>query len=110
MAPRGIGVTVGLQCTFHPFIGFPSYKTICHLPLAERVARMRDPAFRAQLLTEQSEPMAGDGTPVPPIADALLAAVDFVASKTFLLGDHCDYEQTGETSVLQMAPAQTVPG
>ncbi|MDZ7781999.1 MAG: amidohydrolase family protein [Halioglobus sp.] len=103
VAPRGIGVTVGLQCTFHPFIGFPSYKRISHLPLAERVARMRDPAFKAQLLTESSEPMAGDGTPVPPIADALLAAIDFVAGKTFRLGDNPDYEQTAETSVLQMA-------
>lgn len=102
-APRGIGVTVGLQCTFHPFIGFPSYKAICHLPLPERVVRMRDPAFKARLLTEQSEPVAGDGTPVPPIADALLAAVDFVASKTFRLGENPDYEQTEETSVLQMA-------
>ena len=102
-APRGIGVTVGLQCTFHPFIGFPSYKTIYDLPLAERVARMRDPAFKAQLLTETSEPLAGDGTSVPPIADALLAAVDFVAGKTFRLGDNPDYEQSAETSVLQMA-------
>lgn len=108
-APRGIGVTVGLQCTFHPFIGFPSYKAICHLPLAERVARMRDPDFKARLLQETSEPVAGDGTPVPPIADALLAAVDFVASKTFRLGENPDYEQTGETSVLQMARDRGVP-
>ncbi|MBN7795091.1 N-acyl-D-amino-acid deacylase family protein [Parahaliea mediterranea] len=108
-APRGIGVTVGLQCTFHPFIGFPSYKRICHLPLAERVQHMRDPAFKAQLLGEKSEPVAGDGTPVPPIADALLAAVDFVASKTFRLGENPDYEQTEETSVLQMAKDRGVP-
>ena len=108
-APRGIGVTVGLQCTFHPFIGFPSYKKICHLSLVEQVAAMRDPAFKAQLLTEKSEPLAGDGTPVPPIADALLAAVDFVASKTFKLGDNPDYEQTGETSVLKMAEEKGIP-
>ena len=109
VAPRGIGVTVGLQCTFHPFIGFPSYKKICQLPLAERVSAMREPEFKAQLLTEESEPLAGDGTPVPPIADALLAAVDFVASKTFLLGETPEYEQTGETSVLQMAKDKGVP-
>lgn len=108
-APRGIGVTVGLQCTFHPFIGFPSYKKICHLSLEEQVAAMRDPAFKAQLLTEKSEPLAGDGTPVPPIADALLAAVDFVAGKTFRLGDNPDYEQTAETSVLQMAADKGIP-
>jgi N-acyl-D-aspartate/D-glutamate deacylase len=109
VAPRGIGVTVGLQCTFHPFIGFPSYKKICHLSLAERVSAMREPAFKAQLLTEESEKMAGDGTPVPPIADALLQAVDFVAAKTFLLGDEVSYEQTEETSVLRMAQDKGIP-
>lgn len=109
VAPRGIGVTVGLQCTFHPFIGFPSYKKISHLPLSERVQAMREPSFKAQLLTEESEKMAGDGTPVPPIADALLAAVDFVAGKTFRLGDCPEYEQTAETSVLQMAQNAGVP-
>jgi hypothetical protein len=81
-APRGIGVITGLQCTFHPFIGFPSYKAICDLPLAERVARMRDPDFKAQCLSEKSEKLAGDGTPVPPIVDALMAAIDYVAGKT----------------------------
>ncbi|MEH6518470.1 MAG: amidohydrolase family protein [Halioglobus sp.] len=108
-APRAIGVTVGLQCTFHPFMGFPSYKAISQLSFEERVARMKEPAFKAQLLTEESEPLAGDGTPVPPIADALLAALDFVASKTFLLGDNPDYEQPAENSVLQMAQDKGVP-
>jgi N-acyl-D-aspartate/D-glutamate deacylase len=107
-APRGIGVVTGLQCTFHPFIGFPSYKAISHLPLAERVERMRDPAFRERLLAEESEPLAGDGTPVPPIVDALMAAIDYVAGKTFLLGENPDYEQTAERSVLHMAEARGV--
>lgn len=107
-APRGIGVITGLQCTFHPFIGFPSYKAICDLPLAERVARMQDPGFKKQLLSEESEKLAGDGTPVPPIVDALMAAIDYVASKTFLLGDIPEYEQTAETSVLHMAQERGV--
>lgn len=107
-APRGIGVITGLQCTFHPFIGFPSYKAICELPLAERVARMREPAFKAQILSEESEKLAGDGTPVPPIVDALMAAIDYVASKTFLLGENPEYEQGAETSVLHMAEERGV--
>lgn len=108
VAPRGIGVTVGLQCTFHPFIGFPSYKAISQLPLAERVEKMRDPTFKAQLLSEKSEKLAGDGTSVPPIVDALLAALDYVASKTFRLGENPEYEQTAETSALSMAQAKGV--
>jgi N-acyl-D-aspartate/D-glutamate deacylase len=107
-APRGIGVITGLQCTFHPFIGFPSYKAISPLPLAERVQKMRDPAFKAQLLSEKSEKLAGDGTPVPPIVDALMAAIDYVASKTFLLGENPEYEQSAETSVLQMAQSRGI--
>ncbi|MEO0436483.1 MAG: amidohydrolase family protein [Pseudomonadota bacterium] len=102
-APRGIGVITGLQCTFHPFIGFPSYKAISHLAVHERVARMIDPDFKKKLLSEESEKLAGDGTPVPPIVDALMAAIDYVASKTFLLGDNPEYEQSAETSVLRMA-------
>lgn len=108
-APRGIGIMLGLQCTFHPFIGFPSYKAISHLSLEERVAHMRNPEFKAKILTEKMDRLAGDGTPVPPIADTLLAAMDFVASKTFLLGDSPEYEQTSETSVLMMAKQRGVP-
>ncbi|WOJ96577.1 amidohydrolase family protein [Congregibacter brevis] len=107
-APRGIGVITGLQCTFHPFIGFPSYKAICDLPLEERVAKMKEEAFKAQILTEESETLAGDGTPVPPIVDALMAAIDYVASKTFLLGENPEYEQSAETSVLHMAQEKGV--
>ncbi|WP_374763597.1 N-acyl-D-amino-acid deacylase family protein [Yunchengibacter salinarum] len=102
-APRGIGVILGLQCTFHPFIGFPSYKAIAHLPLAERVAAMKDPAFKKRLLLETSEKMAGDGSAIPPLADKLLATIDFVSCKLFKLGDPPDYEQSVDNSVYKMA-------
>lgn len=108
VAPRGIGVILGLQCTFHPFIGFPSYKKISHLPLGERVALMRDPAFKAQLLSEKTEKLAGDGTPIPPIADMLLAQIDFISCKMFRLGENPDYEQPVEQSVYKAAQADGV--
>jgi N-acyl-D-amino-acid deacylase len=50
--PRGVGVMLGLDLSFHPFRYNPSYLAIAHLPLAERVAAMRDPAMRARLLAE----------------------------------------------------------
>jgi len=37
----------------HPWKFMPSYQAIADLPFAERYARLRDPAFRAQLLSEQ---------------------------------------------------------
>jgi len=50
--PRAVGVLLGLSGSQNPFSGTPTYKTIADLPVAERVARMRDPAIRAQILSE----------------------------------------------------------
>jgi N-acyl-D-aspartate/D-glutamate deacylase len=55
VAPRPVGMFFGLDLSLHAFSSHPSYKPIAHLPLAERVETMRDPAFRAQLLSEQPE-------------------------------------------------------
>lgn len=103
VAPRGIGVILGLQCTFHPFIGFPSYKAISHLSLEERVAAMREPAFKERLLAETPDKVAGDGTAIPPIADILLQQIDFISCKMFTLGENPDYEQSVEASVYKIA-------
>src|SRR3712207_6149892 len=48
--PRPIGILLGLQGSQNPFSGTPSFKAIAHLPLAEKVAAMRDPAMRARML------------------------------------------------------------
>jgi N-acyl-D-amino-acid deacylase len=53
--PRLIGMLFGLELSFHPFRFHPSFKAIEHLSLSEKVERLRDPAFRAQLLSEQPE-------------------------------------------------------
>ena len=49
---RSIGFMFGLDLSYHPFSLNPSYKAIEKLPLAEKLARMRDPEFRKQLLSE----------------------------------------------------------
>lgn len=99
VAARGIGVLLGLEATFHPFMGFPSYKQISRLPLAERVAAMRDPAFRERILSERSEPVSGDGSSIPPLADVLLANLQMVAMRLFRLGDDFDYEPPLQASL-----------
>lgn len=91
-APRGIGVIVGPDASFHPFMGFPGYKEVAHLPLAERAAALRDPARRARILGEQSERLAGDGTPIPPLVDILLAQIERISARMFPLGERPDYE------------------
>ncbi len=50
--PRPVGILLGLQGTQNPFSGCPSYKKIAHLPVPERVAAMRDPELRRQILSE----------------------------------------------------------
>ena len=108
VAARPIGVLLGLEATFHPFMGFPSYKQIATRPRSERVAHLRDPAVKARILTETSEPMAGDGSPIPPLADHLLAHLDFVSTRLFELGDHPDYEPPPEASLFAKAKARGV--
>lgn len=53
--PRPIGMLFGLELSFHPFRFHPSFKAIEHLPLADKVAMLRDPAFRARLLSDKPE-------------------------------------------------------
>jgi N-acyl-D-aspartate/D-glutamate deacylase len=55
VAPRAIGVILGLQCTLHPFMVNPEWKAISHLPPAEQARRMSDPAVRAQILARQTD-------------------------------------------------------
>jgi N-acyl-D-aspartate/D-glutamate deacylase len=52
VAPRAIGVLLGLAGSQNPFSGCPTYKAIAHLPVAERARRMADPAIRAKILSE----------------------------------------------------------
>lgn len=99
VAARGIGVLLGLTATFHPFVGFPSYKRIAHLPLDQRVALLSDPEYKKRLLTEKSEPLAGDGSAVPPLADRLLENIDFVAMRLFRIGQTPNYEPRVEDSL-----------
>jgi len=109
VAARAIGVLLGLDATFHPFMGFPSYKAIHHLPLAERVAAMRGPGFRERLLGETHEKLAGDGSPIPPLADLLLAQIDQIAMRMFILGSQPDYEPDLATSIGARARATSQP-
>ena len=84
-APRGIGVVSGLDAATHIFMGFPGYKEVAHLPLAERAAALREPARRARILAEKSERRSGEGSSVPPLVDLLLARIELIAWRMFPL-------------------------
>ncbi|HSN50903.1 MAG TPA: amidohydrolase family protein, partial [Woeseiaceae bacterium] len=99
VAPRAIGVFNGLQCTFHPLLAQPSYLAIRDKPLAERVAILRDPSFRARCLAEKPVKLAGEGSSVPPIVDRIIGEIDTIAFKLFRLGEQPDYEQPAAMSL-----------
>lgn len=92
VAPRPIGVLLGLGATFHPFMGYPAYREIATLPLAQRVATMKDPGFKAKLLAQKHTRLSGDGSSIPPLADVLLERIDMVAMRLYRLGETPNYE------------------
>lgn len=105
VAPRAIGVFNGLNCTFHPLMGHPSYIAIADKNLSERVAIMRDPSFKTRLLSESPVTIAGKGSAVPPMVDLLISQFPQLAEKLFKL-DHngvVDYEQGNDTSIASKA-------
>ncbi|MEM6959953.1 MAG: amidohydrolase family protein, partial [Myxococcota bacterium] len=108
VAGRAIGIMLGLEATFHPFMGFPSYKAISHLPLKEQVVAMRDPERKRAILSEKSEPVAGDGSAIPPLADQLLAHIDMIAMRLYRLDEHPNYEPEKKTCVYAEALAKKV--
>jgi N-acyl-D-aspartate/D-glutamate deacylase len=102
-AARGIGVIVGLEASFHPFMGFPAFKEIAHLPLAARAAAMREPARKARVLAGSSDRVAGDGSAIPPLVDILLARIELISGRMFPLEGTPDYEPTVMQSFLVRA-------
>ncbi|MBX7183634.1 MAG: amidohydrolase family protein [Vicinamibacteria bacterium] len=103
VAARPIGLLLGLDATFHPFMGFPTYKSLAHLPLAERARRLAEPETKKRLLSEKSERVAGDGSPIPPLADLLLAQLGVLSRRLFPLRSVPDYEPVPEASLFAAA-------
>ncbi len=86
--PRPVGVLLGLELSFHPFRHNPSYLAIADLPLAERVAAMRDPAVKARILAES-----------PPADSPIHNFFASVAGSLYALGERPDYEPGPEDRV-----------
>jgi len=92
VAPRPIGLVLGLQSSFHPFSGHEAYRAIASLPVAEQARAMADPALRARLL--EGYPERGR------------RLIDF--SRMYPLGDPPDYEPAPETSLAAQAEARGI--
>ncbi|MBK6802256.1 MAG: amidohydrolase family protein [Novosphingobium sp.] len=94
--PRPIGLLSGLELSINPFVLCPSFAPIADLPLEEKLAAMRDPAMRAQLL---SEPMDG-GHP--------LAMLGRSWKWMFPLGETPNYTPERDECILSLAQAAGV--
>ena len=96
LLPRPIGLIIGLQLTANPFVLYPSYREIAHLPLAERVAEMRKPEVRARILADKP----GHGHPILYVAQMW----DWI----FPLDDNPNYEPNPADSIGARARAKGV--
>jgi len=92
VAGRPIGFILGLNSSLHPFISRPSYKAIAHLPLAERIAMLRDPDFRKKLLAESVEHKSD-----------IMRTVTQRFDRMFRLGNPPNYEPEPQSSVAWIA-------
>jgi N-acyl-D-aspartate/D-glutamate deacylase len=102
VAPRPIGLLLGLQGTLNPFSAHETFAAIRDKPLAEKVRIMRDSAFRARMLAETAAKQNH------PLAKRVMAF-----DSVFPLGDPPDYEPARETAISAIAaregrPAQEV--
>lgn len=102
VAARPFGLLVGLQ-THHIFVKRPSYIAIAHLPIEERVAKMRDPKVKAAILSEDDLP------PDPAVLfDTMGAMIAGQLSNTYVLGDPPNYEPDESHTVTALAKAAGV--
>ena len=95
-AGRPTGVLHGLQSSFHAFVGHPTWKSeLAELDHDTLVERLRDPAVKTQLLSEESTIQGG-----------LMQHLDKLMWQVFPLGDKPNYEPTSEDSVAGIAKAR----
>ncbi|HKK52119.1 MAG TPA: amidohydrolase family protein, partial [Myxococcota bacterium] len=99
-APRPFGILTGHQTEANPFLNRPAYLEIAGLPLAERVARLRDPAVRARILGPERDDSVGFGG---------MLDNEPMLRKIFPLGDPPDYEPPPEASIWAIAQREGKP-
>lgn len=98
IALRGNGIIMAWQGTVHPFRFRPSYMAIHDLPWEERKAKLLDPAFKAQLLSETV-----DLSDQPQDIAGLLMIVSAGWTMQFEMDEDFDYEPGPEASVAARA-------
>ncbi len=97
VAGRPVGVLLGADTALNPFSIRPSYQALLKLPVDERMIRMRDPAMRAQILSE---------APAEEYLKKLSQFRQHIVrrwNRMFKLGDPPDYEPPASESIAAIA-------
>ena len=106
VAIRPPGVLMCLEGT-HPFTGRPSYRAIAALPLAERVAVMREPEVRARILNEAG-PRPARLLRLLFMEGKAMASTIRDYDRVFWLGDPPEYEPAPELSIQAIAAREGI--
>ena len=93
VSTRPTGVLLGFEISQNPFSGRPSWNEVADLAHDARMARLRDPAFRAKLLSE-------------PTADGSMARRVTRWDRIFEFGDPPNYEPRAEDSIAARAAVE----
>ena len=95
-AGRPTGVLHGLQSSFHAFVGHPTWReSLAQLNHEDLLTQLRDPAIKAQLLSEESV-----------IRGGLMQDLPRLMGQVFPLGDVPNYEPLPEDSIAGIAKAR----
>jgi N-acyl-D-aspartate/D-glutamate deacylase len=95
VAPRPIGILLGLNTTLNPFVTHPSYKAIAALPLSQRLRLLAEPELKARILNEE-----------PGRGFKRLWNVMAAGAGIWVMQDPPDYEPAAEDSVASRAQAE----
>jgi N-acyl-D-aspartate/D-glutamate deacylase len=100
VAPRAVGLLLGLQCTLHPFMTNPVFREIAEGTLDEQVTALRDPRFREQVIEVGKAKREQDKR-----SGRLLEGF----GSMYELGDPPDYEPDPSTSIAAIAAREGRP-
>ncbi len=94
IALRGNGIIMAWQGTVHPFRMRPSWKAIAELPWKEQKAKLLDPAFKAQLLSEPN-----DFSEVPEELRGVAFIISAGWAMQYEMDDDFNYEPQADASI-----------
>jgi len=101
-ALRGTGILMTWRGTVHPFMLRPSWASIARKPWDEQLRTLRDPSFRARILSEE------------PVLEGELSALRMVISKgwfmQYAMGEGFNYEPTSAETIMALAAQRGVSG